>query len=146
MSQGGGAAFSVALQLCAKVRWRGPGLGWEEGWAAPPCWIWVCLHTRQQLRPRRVSPGMLQRCLAAGRFAMVRDRHCLDKLMSDEQRSQGSKVWGRDEARVVTRVNLSRYSLNHDTLYNGSSAPAVLYASVPTGSPSYPAGPIASVG
>lgn len=106
-----------------------------------PSWVWVCLRARQQFRPRRVSPGMLSRCLATSQFAAVRGRHCLDKLMSNEQRSQDSKVWGvKGEARVVTHGNFSSYSYGN-TLSNGSSTPAVLGASVPTGCPSPPAGP-----
>lgn len=138
MSQAGGAAFSMALQLCAKVRWRGPG------WAAVlpgPALTELGLGLSPQFRPRRVSPGMLSRCLATSQFAAVRGRHCLDKLMSNEQRSQDSKVWGvRGEARVVTHGNFSSYSYGN-TLSNGSSTPAVLGASVPTGCPSPPAGP-----
>lgn len=34
MSQGGGIAFPAALQLRARVLRRGPGSGWEQGWAA----------------------------------------------------------------------------------------------------------------
>lgn len=38
-------------------------------------------------------------------------RQALDKLLSNEQRSQDSKVWSvKGEARVITQVNLSSYS------------------------------------
>lgn len=113
------------LWLCSFVqKFAGGTQGWVEGRAglrfcpalAPPCWIWVCLRARQQSRPRRVSPGMLPRCLAASQFAVVRDRRCLDKLMINEQRSRDSKPWGRGEARVVTHVNLSRYSFETSIL------------------------------
>lgn len=115
MSQGEGEAFSVALQLCAKVRRRGPGLGWEKGWAAvlpgpgptvldlglSPCKAAI---TTPKGQPRDVPRVSGRRSVYSGRKR--------DKKISNEQRSQDSKVWGRGEVRVVTHVNLSGYSFD----------------------------------
>lgn len=90
----GGAGRRAGLRCCPGPTLLDLGLS--------PCKAAI---TTSKGQPRDALKVFGHRSICSGQ------RQALDKVLSNEQRGQDSKVWGvKGEARVVTQVNLSSYS------------------------------------